>query len=181
MRRLKPSKFGAASSWWAWRSLWQLVSCWRCMWVPGLGRLWVGPTWHPNELDPPSMCSGARILHKLRWVVSRWCQHTRFARHEPACEIGLETDISCLLPIVISLRSVPPRSLCFSPVATSPFSWPCHPWKLGGRGHSWAAILNLLYITLSIPPSQKQQKSEHGSLTDESSRSKWRWKRLKLR
>lgn len=30
-------------------------------------------------------------------------QHTRFVRHEPACEIGLETDISCLLPSHIPL------------------------------------------------------------------------------
>ena len=39
---------------------------------------------------------------------------------------------------------MPPRSLCFSRVATSPFFWPCHPWKLGGRG---AAIF---FVTLSL-------------------------------
>ncbi len=76
--------------------------------------------------------------------------------------------------LVVSLRSVPPRSLCFSRVATSPFFWPCHPWKLGGRG---AAIF---FVTLSL-----QAKTRKNQNTPRSHRRisqvLWRWKRLKLR
>ena len=49
--------------------------------------------------------------------------------------------LECVVPPQIHpVNSDPcarPRCSCFSPAATSPFFWPCHPWYLGGRISRW--------------------------------------------
>lgn len=44
----------------SWRKVWITATNFNYSWCQkwlSETLLWVGPTWHPNELDPPSMCS----------------------------------------------------------------------------------------------------------------------------